>query len=60
MTGFLKSFLRGEKTVEEKALIEKETEERKRDILAVSSSNDDEEEDCGLPKGGCGGCGCHR
>jgi hypothetical protein len=61
MTGFLKSFLRGDKSPGEKALAEKEAGERKRDVLAIPSSDSEEEEgDCDTPKGGCGGCGCHR
>lgn len=61
MTGFLDSFLRGDKSPSEKALLEKEAAERKRDILSIpASSGAEEEEDCDRPTGGCGGCGCHR
>ncbi len=63
-TEFLKEFLQGEKTAEEKALIEKQAAERKHDVLALDLSgfetaeDDAEQSGCGTPAGGCGGCGC--
>lgn len=62
MIGFLKSFLAGEKSPEEKALL---TAQKKHDVLSLEayamdeSETDEDEGDC-APKGGCGGCGCHR
>lgn len=62
MFSFLKSFLSNEKTPAEQAMLAKNEGERQRDMLTVSAqgcADDEDEEDC-APKGGCGGCGCHR
>jgi len=63
MIGFLKNFLNGEKSPEEKALYAAQGAEKDRDVLVINAyADDDEEEDdleeggCGT--GGCGGCGC--
>lgn len=58
MMGFLKSFLSGEKSTEEKALLA----EKKHDVLtldayAIEDEMDEEEESC-APTGGCCGGGC--
>lgn len=64
-TGFLKDFLGGEKSPEEKALLAGQQDEKKHDVLMIDADaylDEEAEEDdamgCDLPKGGCGGCGC--
>ncbi len=64
-TGFMKDFLGGEKSPEEKALLAKQLAEKKHDVLTIDADafldeECDEEEamGCDLPTGGCGGCGC--
>lgn len=61
MMNFLKSFLAGEKSPEEKALL---AAQKKHDVLtldayAMEEGEGDEEETC-APQGGCGSCGCGR
>ena len=56
MIDFLKSFLTGEKSLEEQALLAKQ---KQHDVMVVDTSDDEaEEEACAVPKQGCGGCGC--
>ncbi|MDF3024747.1 MAG: hypothetical protein K0R10_2108 [Alphaproteobacteria bacterium] len=61
MISFLKNFLAGEKSPEEKATISALAAEKQHDVLVVGDQYADEssedEEDC-APVGGCGGCGC--
>lgn len=66
-TSFMKDFLDGEKSPEEKNLLSAQQVERKHDVLrldpqAVFASEDGEDDDmmgCDIPTGGCGGgCGC--
>ena len=53
---FLKSFLTGEKSLEEQVLLAKQ---KQHDVMVVDASDDEpEEESCAAPKQGCGGCGC--
>lgn len=64
-TGFMKDFLDGEKSPEEKALLAKARAEKKHDVLAIDAdafldeeADEDDAMGCDLPTGGCGGCGC--
>ena len=64
-TGFMKGFLDGEKSPEEKALLAKALAEKKRDVLTIDAeafldeeADEDDAMGCDLPTGGCGGCGC--
>ncbi len=58
MMSFLKSFLSGEKSADERALQDNMQAAKKRDVIALDSSSDEEASGCGTPKGGCGNCGC--
>lgn len=62
MISFLKNFLAGEKSPEEKATISALAAEKQHDVLVVGDQCADEssedEEDCAPVGGGCGGCGC--
>jgi len=64
-TGFMKEFLDGEKSPEEKALLAKALAEKTHDVLTIDAdafldeeSDEDDAMGCDLPTGGCGGCGC--
>ncbi|MDY0008493.1 MAG: hypothetical protein RBS08_02190 [Bdellovibrionales bacterium] len=64
-TPFMKDFMDGEKSPEEKAMMAAEAAERKHDVMMIDADaytdEEAEEEDimgCDLPAGGCGGCGC--
>jgi hypothetical protein len=64
-TGFMKEFLDGEKSPEEKALLAKQMTEKQRDIMTIDAdafldeeNDEDDAMGCDLPTGGCGGCGC--
>lgn len=65
-TSFMQNFLDGEKSPEEKSLLDAQMAERKRDVMTINADAyideacDDDEDmmGCDLPKGGCGGCGC--
>lgn len=63
MMSFLKSFLTGEKSVEEKAILA--GQQKKRDVMTVDAFAADEEEvsgeeACQTTYSGCGGCGCRQ
>jgi hypothetical protein len=62
MISFLKNFLSGEKSPEEKVTIAALAAEKQHDVLVVGDQNaaeeGDDEEDCAPVGGGCGGCGC--
>lgn len=63
MISFLKNFLTGEKSVEEKALLA--AQQKKRDVMTVDAYAMDEEEgkedeSCATTYSGCGGCGCRQ
>jgi len=63
MTGFLKQFLSGGKSADEKSLLAAQEAERKHDVLRLDlSAYDDAEGDddiCAAPGGCCGG-GCRN
>lgn len=62
MISFLKNFLSGEKSPEEKATVAMLAAEKQHDVLVVgdqhAAEEGDDEEDCAPVGGGCGGCGC--
>lgn len=62
MISFLKNFLAGEKSPEEKALLARNEAEKKHDVLTLDAYVQAEEEEADAescaPQGGCGGCGC--
>lgn len=62
MMSFLKNFLSGEKSPEEKAMLAKAESEKKHDVLTVEAyatdADESEDEEACAPVGGCGGCGC--
>jgi hypothetical protein len=57
MIDFLKSFLSGDKTSDEKALMAS-MQKKDRDILLINGAVQEEEEKAGCGSGGCGGCNC--
>ncbi|HYD18032.1 MAG TPA: hypothetical protein VEF76_06110 [Patescibacteria group bacterium] len=63
MISFLKNFLAGEKSPEEKATLSAIAAEKQHDVLVVGdqyfaeAEEGDDEESC-APVSGCGGCGC--
>jgi len=64
-TPFMKNFLDGEKSPEEKNLLAVQLAEKKRDVMTIDADaytdeecDEDEAMGCDLPTGGCGGCGC--
>ena len=62
MMSFLKNFLNGEKSPEEKAIIAAQAEEKARDVLTLDAyamdEEDGEEEEGNCAPSGCGGCAC--
>ncbi len=63
MISFLKNFLSGEKSPEEKATIATLAAEKQHDVLVVggeyaADEEEGDEEECAPVGGGCGGCGC--
>ncbi len=63
MISFLKNFLAGEKSPEEKATIATLAAEKQHDVLVVggeyaADEEEGDEEECAPVGGGCGGCGC--
>lgn len=64
MISFLKNFLNGEKSPEEKAILSTVAAEKQHDVLVVGdqyageAEEADDEESCAPVGGGCGGCGC--
>lgn len=63
MISFLKNFLAGEKSPEEKATIATLAAEKQHDVLVVgdqyaANAEEGDEEDCAPVSGGCGSCGC--
>lgn len=63
MIGFLKNFLSGEKSIEEKSLLA--AQQKTRDVMTVDAyamgeEEGGEEEGCQTTYSGCGGCGCRQ
>lgn len=63
MISFLKNFLNGEKSPEEKATISALAAEKQHDVLVVgdqyaADDAESDDEECAPVSGGCGGCGC--
>ena len=61
MMSFLKNFLQGEKSIEEKAIIQQAAEDKARDVLtldAYAMEEDDGEEETECYSAPCSGCAC--
>lgn len=61
MMSFLKNFLAGEKSPEEKAIIQQTTDDKARDVLtldAYAMEEDDGEEETECYSAPCSGCSC--
>ncbi|MEZ0262092.1 MAG: hypothetical protein ACAH80_13875 [Alphaproteobacteria bacterium] len=61
MMSFLKNFLQGGKSLEEKAIIAAQAEEKARDVLTIDAyamAEDDGEEETECYSAPCSGCAC--